>query len=150
MLSSRRDTIGASGGDPTLAAWLGQLQEAAFGQAGPPVRKAYQPTRRMTGTQLARYLGRRTYALASTSRPDGRAHAAPTLFSLYVTAFWLPTIDGGARLGKVRAHPWLIDRQRAATGPINRRSGAGQAVADLPTVSGDCAVRPLRRALRSP
>lgn len=107
MLSSCQDTVGASGGDPTLAAWLGQLQDASFGQAGPAVRKAYPPTRRMTGSQLARYLGRRTYALASTTRPDGRAHAAPTLFTLYANAFWLPTIDGAARLGNVRAHPWL-------------------------------------------
>jgi hypothetical protein len=61
----------------------------------------------MTGSQLARYLGRRTYALASSTRPDGRAHAAPTLFTLYASAFWLPTIDGAARLGNVRAHPWL-------------------------------------------
>jgi Pyridoxamine 5'-phosphate oxidase len=107
MLSSCQDTVGASGGDPTLAAWLGQLQDASFGQAGPAVRKAYPPTRRMTGSQLARYLGRRTYALASTTRPDGRAHAAPTLFTLYANAFWLPTIDGAARLGNVQAHPWL-------------------------------------------
>ena len=77
----------------------GQLQDASFGQAGPAVRKAYPPTRRMTASQLARYLGRRTYALASSTRPDGRAHAAPTLFTLYASAFWLPTIDGAARLG---------------------------------------------------
>jgi pyridoxamine 5'-phosphate oxidase-like protein len=63
--------------------------------------------RRMTGPQLAGYLARRTYALASTTRPDGRAHAAPTLFSIYAEAFWLPTLGSAARLGNVRAHPWL-------------------------------------------
>jgi hypothetical protein len=67
MLSNCQDTLGASGGDPTLAAWLGQLQDASFGQAGPAVRKAYPPTRRMTASQPVRYLGRRTYALASTT-----------------------------------------------------------------------------------
>jgi len=107
MLIGCQDTVGASGGDPTVANWLGQLQEASFGQAGPAMRKAYPPTRRMTGSQLARYLDRRTYALASTTRPGGRAHAAPTLFTLYDNAFQLPTIDGAARLGNVRAHPWL-------------------------------------------
>jgi hypothetical protein len=61
----------------------------------------------MTGSQLAEYLERRTYALASSTRPDGRAHAAPTLFSLHAEAFWLPTVGGAARLGNVRAHPWL-------------------------------------------
>jgi hypothetical protein len=93
--------------DPSLAAWLGQLQEASFSRAGRVVRKAYPPERRMTGPQLAEYLERRTYALASSTRPDGRAHAAPTLFSIYAEAFWLPTLSGAARLRNVRAHPWL-------------------------------------------
>ena len=61
----------------------------------------------MTGPQLAQYLDRRTYALASSTRPDGRAHAAPTLFTVYAEAFWLPTVGGAARIGNVRAHPWL-------------------------------------------
>jgi hypothetical protein len=54
---------------PSLATWLGRLQEASFGQAGQAVRKAYPPERRMTGLQLAEYLERRTYALASSTRP---------------------------------------------------------------------------------
>jgi pyridoxamine 5'-phosphate oxidase-like protein len=94
-------------GDPALAAWLGQLQEDSFSRAGPAARKAYPPQRRMTGPQLAGYLERRTYALAATTRPDGRAHAAPTLFSIYAEAFWLPTLGSAARLANVRAHPWL-------------------------------------------
>lgn len=61
----------------------------------------------MTGPQLAEYLECRTYALASSTRPDGRAHAAPTLFSIREEAFWLPTLGGAARLRNVQAHPWL-------------------------------------------
>lgn len=89
------------------AAWLGRLQDASFDRAGQAVRTAYPSARRMTGTQIAGYLERRTYALASTTRPDGRAHAAPTLFSMYAEAFWLPTISDAVRLRNVRAHPWL-------------------------------------------
>ena len=100
--------MGASSSDRlALANWLGQLQDASFHQAGPAVRKAYPPQRRMTGDQLASYLERRTYALASSTRPDGRAHAAPTLFSPYAEAFWLPTVENAARIANVRAHPWL-------------------------------------------
>ena len=106
MPSSRREEPLASAGDPALAAWLGRLQDASFSRAG-AVRKAYPPERRMTGPQLAGYLARRTYALASSTRPDGRPHAAPTLFSIYAEAFWLPTLGTAARLGNVRAHPWL-------------------------------------------
>jgi hypothetical protein len=97
----------ASAGDPALAAWLGRLQDGSFSRAGRAVRTAYPPQRRMTGPELAGYLARRTYALASSTRPDGRAHAAPTLFTTCAEAFWLPTLGGAVRLGNVRAHPWL-------------------------------------------
>jgi hypothetical protein len=92
--------------DRALADWLGQLQDASFNRAG-AVRTAYPPERRMTGPQLARYLTRRTYAVASTTRPDGRPHAAPTLFTVHAEAFWLPTLCAAVRLRNVRAHPWL-------------------------------------------
>lgn len=92
---------------PTPAIWLAQLQEESFNRAGQTVRKAYPPERRMTGQQLSDYLDRRTYALASSTRPDGRAHAAPSLFSIYAEAFWLPTLSGAARVRNVRSHPWL-------------------------------------------
>ena len=107
MRSNRRAELVASAADQALAAWLGRLQDASFSRAGRPLRAAYPPQRRMTRPELAGYLKRRTYALASSTRPDGRAHAAPTLFSVYAEAFWLPTLGGAARLGNVRAHPWI-------------------------------------------
>lgn len=107
MQRSRRDEVTVRASDPAPAAWLGALQDASFNRAGAAVRKAYPPQRRMTGAQLASYLQRRTYALVSSTRPDGRAHAAPTLFSTYAEAFWLPTVSDAARIGNVRAHPWL-------------------------------------------
>jgi hypothetical protein len=91
--------------NPAEAGWLGRLQEASFAQAGRVMRKAYPPERRMTDAQLDGYLARRTYALASTTRRDGRPHAAPTLFSLFEEAFWLPTLGGAVRLDNVRSHP---------------------------------------------
>jgi hypothetical protein len=97
----------ASTGDRALADWLDRLQEASFSRAGPAMHAAYPPQRRLTGPQLAEYLTRRTYGLASSTRPDGRAHAAPTLFSIFAEAFWLPTLGAAARLRNVRAHPWL-------------------------------------------
>jgi hypothetical protein len=66
-----------------LAAWLNKLQEDSFSRASGVMRKAYPPERRVTGSQLAGNLGRRTYAFASSTRPDGRPVAAPTLFSVY-------------------------------------------------------------------
>lgn len=97
----------ASRDGPALAAWLGRLQEDSFNRTRGVVRRAYPPKRRMTGAQLASYLTRRTYALASSTRRDGRPHAAPTLFSIYAEAFWLPTLGGAVRLANVSSHPWL-------------------------------------------
>lgn len=90
-----------------MATWLAGLQDASFGRGGGTAAAAYPPAKRMTGEQLAEYLERRTYALASTTRSDGRPHAAPTLFSVHAEAFWLPTVDGAVRLRNVQAHPWL-------------------------------------------
>jgi hypothetical protein len=104
---AHEDVAVASAGDRAFAAWLDLLQEASFRRASPATREAYPPERRMTGPQLAEYVARRTYALASSTRPDGRAHAAPTLFSTYAEAFWLPTLGAAARVRNVRSHPWL-------------------------------------------
>ncbi len=97
----------SSGVEPSHAEWLGRLQDVSFERGGPAVRKAYPPERRLTGAQLATYLQHRTYALASSTRPDGRAHAAPTLFTIHAEAFWLPTVGNAVRIANVRAHPWL-------------------------------------------
>src|SRR6478735_5026860 len=106
--SGYREVSSAAGGvRQALPDWLGQLQDASCERAGPAVRKAYPPQRRMTGSQLASYLQRRTYALASSTRPDGRAHAAPTLFTVYAGAFWLLTVRNAARIANVQTNPWL-------------------------------------------
>jgi general stress protein 26 len=105
MSEHHNPTAGVDG--PALKAWLAQLQDASFAQAGPALRAAYPQQRRMTAAQLAGYLTRRTYALASSARPDGRAHAAPTLFTTYAEAFWLPTLGTAVRVANVRANPWL-------------------------------------------
>jgi hypothetical protein len=107
MPGNRPEELVASADDSAVAAWLGRLQDASFGRASQTTRTAYPPNRRMTAGQLAGYLARRTYGLASTTRPGGRPHAAPTLFSVYAEAFWLPTVAGAVRLGNVEAHPWL-------------------------------------------
>lgn len=93
--------------DTAHPTWLGRLQEASFARAGRTLSRAYPPERRMTEVELAAYLERRVYAVASTTRADGRAHATPTLFTALDEAFWLPTLGAAARVRNVTAHPWL-------------------------------------------
>lgn len=107
MDGRRLEELRTDAGDAALAHWLGRLQETSFSRAGSAVRKAYPPQRRMSAAQLMSFLQRRTYGLVSSTRPDGRAHAAPTLFTTYAEAFWLPTVRDAARITNVRAHPWL-------------------------------------------
>jgi predicted pyridoxine 5'-phosphate oxidase superfamily flavin-nucleotide-binding protein len=86
---------------------LGTLQDRSFAQASAATARAYPPERRLTAAQLARYLDRRSYAVVSSARADGRPHAAPSLFYRRGTEFWLPTVAGSVRERNVRAHPWL-------------------------------------------
>ena len=118
MPGSRREEPLASAGDQALAAWLGRLQDASFSRAG-AVRTAYPPQRRMTGPQLAGYLARRTYALASSTRPDGRPHAAPTLFSIYAR-----------RSGSPR---WAARSGSATSGPIRGSHCPSSRASTIPT-----------------
>jgi len=86
---------------------LGAVQDRSFAGASAATARAYPPERRLTQAQLARYLDRRSYAVVSSARADGRPHAAPSLFYRRGTEFWLPTVAGSARERNVRAHPWL-------------------------------------------
>lgn len=86
---------------------LGTVQNRSFARATAATARAYPPERRLTAAQLARYLDRRSYAVVSSARADGRPHAAPSLFYRRGTEFWLPTVAGSVRERNVRAHPWL-------------------------------------------
>ena len=96
----------------------------------------------MTAAQLAAYATRRTYALASSTRPDGRAHAAPTLFTTYAEAFWLPTLGSAVRAGGNAPVPagdeWVVEQLRIAA-----REAAASGAAESATTY-------LRRAIAEP
>ena len=86
---------------------VGAVQDRSFAGASAATARAYPPERRLTAAQLTRYLDRRSYAVVSSARGDGRPHAAPSLFYRRGAEFWLPTVAGSVRERNVRAHPWL-------------------------------------------
>jgi len=86
---------------------LGAVQDHSFARASAATAGSYPPERRLTAAQLARYLDRRDFAVVSSARPDGRPHAAPSLFYRRGAQFWLPTVAGSVRERNVRARPWL-------------------------------------------
>lgn len=86
---------------------LGAVQDRSFARASAATAGSYPPERRLSAAQLERYLDRRAFAVVSSARPDGRPHAAPSLFFRRGAEFWLPTVAGSVRERNVRAHPWL-------------------------------------------
>ncbi|MDA8396426.1 MAG: pyridoxamine 5'-phosphate oxidase family protein [Actinomycetota bacterium] len=86
---------------------LDELQERTFTRATAVTRRAYPPERRLSGELLSGYLDRRVFAVVTTTRPDGRPHAAITSYFRRGTSFWMPTAVGSAREGNVRHEPWL-------------------------------------------
>lgn len=82
-----------------------RIQEESFARAGAGLRQSYPRRRAMDGPTLQAFLEERRYAVMATTRPDGRAHAAPIAFAVWRGAFWLASVEG-ARLGNLRARPY--------------------------------------------
>src|SRR5215467_4513925 len=86
---------------------LGGLQDRTFARATAATAISYPPERRLTAAQLASYLDRRAFAVVGSTRPDGRPHAAMSIFIRRGTTFWLPTMAGSVRERNLRTTPWL-------------------------------------------
>ncbi len=87
---------------------LDELQARTFATATAATRASYPEGRRLSGAALRGYLDRRVFATASTTRADGRPHAAPTSYVRRGTTFWLPTATATVRARNVDAQPWLV------------------------------------------
>jgi len=87
---------------------LDKLQEATFARATQATRDSYPPARRIMGEDLRGYLDRRLFAVVSSTRPDGRPHAAISSYVRRGTTFWLPTVAGSVRERNLRTQPWLV------------------------------------------
>ncbi|MDA8262847.1 MAG: pyridoxamine 5'-phosphate oxidase family protein [Actinomycetota bacterium] len=87
---------------------LDELQEQTFARATAVTRSAYPPERRLSGKRLSGYLDRRIFGVVTTTRPDGRPHAAITSYRRRGSTFWMPTAAGSVREGNVRNEPWLV------------------------------------------
>ena len=87
---------------------LGALQASTFAASPAATATSYPPERRLSGAALVAVLSSPRYATVSTTRPDGRPHAAPAAFVLSGTSLWLPTVAGAVRLRNVRANPYAV------------------------------------------
>jgi len=123
--------------EPDVAALL-EAQECSYEAAGTGIRSSWPRERALDRDGMRRLLAELTYGVLATSRPDGRAHAAPVAFSVEGGAFWVASVEG-LRLRNVRAMPWASlvifdgqgeERHRALTaeGPVRLHEGEDLAV----------------------
>jgi general stress protein 26 len=86
---------------------LAALQDRTFARMTTATAGSYPPERRLTSAQLAFYLDRHVFAVVSSTRPDGRPHAAISGYIRREAAFWLPTVSGSVRERNIRSQPWV-------------------------------------------
>lgn len=86
---------------------LADLQDRTFARFTIATASSYPPERRLTAAQLAAYLDRHVFAVISSTRPDGRPHAAMSGYIRQEAAFWLPTVSGSVRERNIRSQPWV-------------------------------------------
>jgi hypothetical protein len=86
---------------------LGDLQDRTFARATAATATSYPPERRLGAAQLASYLDRRAFAVVSSTRGNGRPHAAVSVYIRRDITFWLPTMTGSVRERNLRGMPWL-------------------------------------------
>jgi hypothetical protein len=84
---------------------LAAEQERSYANASKGLLDSYPKCLSMNGDELAAFLGRKLYAVLATTRPDGRAQAAPVGFIVWKSAFWIASVQG-ARVNNLKARAW--------------------------------------------
>jgi SAM-dependent methyltransferase len=84
---------------------LGAIQERSFAGAAQGTRGSWPPERALGAEALEAFLERKRYAILSTTRPDGRPHAAMVAFCLRDDRLWLPAVGGARRTRNLQGEP---------------------------------------------
>ncbi len=109
-------------------------QRRSYASAGGGLLRSWPQGEAMDAGNLREFLERLVYGVLATSRPDGRAHAAPVAFSVEDGSIWVATV-AGVRLRNLRVNPWaslvVFEGQRGAShraltveGPVRLHEGA--------------------------
>jgi 2-polyprenyl-3-methyl-5-hydroxy-6-metoxy-1,4-benzoquinol methylase len=92
-------------GLPERAPSLEAVQGASFARAGRATRESLPQEKALTVEELAELFRRKRYATLSTTRPDGRPHAAMVGYLERSGRIWIPSVSGAARLRNLAAEP---------------------------------------------
>jgi Pyridoxamine 5'-phosphate oxidase len=81
------------------------IQRSSYASASQRFKGTWPESEALDAQRLMDLLDRHKYCVLSTSRADGRAHAAPVAFAVHDGAFWFATV-AGLRLRNLRATAW--------------------------------------------
>jgi SAM-dependent methyltransferase len=90
---------------PEAPPTLEEIQRESFARAGAGTRASFPRERALTGSRLDSFLDRKHYATLSTTRRDGRPHAAMVGFSVRDGRLWVPSVAGAVRLANLAREP---------------------------------------------
>ena len=112
------------------------IQNRSYERAGPGILESYPQSLAMDVHRLAAFLEGKRYAVLATSRPDGRAQAAPVAFTVWDGAFWFASVPG-ARVRNLRARSYAAAVVTEGEGKVHRAVIAEGAVRLIEANSGE-------------
>lgn len=115
------------------------LQDATMASASPATQRAHPPESRLTGNQIDDFLGDRRLLSIATVRPNGTPHQATNYFVVWDGVFWMPVMDGTARLQNILANPYASLMVTDGQGPAYTMVIVEGTAEFVPTASYDVA-----------
>jgi hypothetical protein len=85
---------------------LDALHERSLATATAGTMESWPADRALRGAALDGFVDRKRYAMLSTTRRDGRPHAAMVAYCVRDGRFWLPAIGGAQRVRNVVSEPF--------------------------------------------
>ncbi len=88
-----------------VGTFLDSLQGSSFAAASPATLQSFPETSALTADEIDAFCDVMTYAVLSTTRPDGRPHAAPVGYLARGQRLWIASVAGATRLRNLSHRP---------------------------------------------
>ncbi|HXJ63818.1 MAG TPA: pyridoxamine 5'-phosphate oxidase family protein [Actinomycetota bacterium] len=90
----------------TIGRFLAAVQAKAIASASAATRDSYPEHSALDAEEIDAFVERVSYAVLSTTRPDGRPHAAPVGYVPTDDRIWMASVAGATRLRNLGEHPF--------------------------------------------
>ncbi|HEY7281236.1 MAG TPA: pyridoxamine 5'-phosphate oxidase family protein [Actinomycetota bacterium] len=86
--------------------YLADVQARAVASVSAATRDSYPEHSALDAEEIDAFVARVAFAVLSTTRPDGRPHAAPVGYLPTDDRIWMASVAGAARLRNLGEHPF--------------------------------------------